>query len=358
MKQLIFLIVILYLINSCSLHNKKIFFQKNNYKNLIEFNILINQFSNNIVNIWGINRNIINVKKKYIFYTNNNNLKSYINFVDGYIIIEAFDKNNFNIIMKKEIIRIILSSKYSKKTKSSNIINKTGKNLLFYGYILDNQNKPIRWYKEAYIFANYLVKNKIKIHNTYFQKTWSIHIPLSFKYLDRNIYRYLPIVQKASKKYNVNKSLILAIIQIESSFKPNAVSNSDAVGLMQIVKKTAGADVFRLKGKFGEPSRNYLLNPEKNIDIGVAYLSILQDNYLSEIINPVSRLYAVITAYHGGVNSVLKTFSENKEFAFRKINSISPQKVYQKLINKHPSVETRKYLYKVNKIKTYYSKYL
>lgn len=230
--------------------------------------------------------------------------------------------------------------------------------LLLYGQILDQNGKSIRLYKEASKFAEYLIKNKLKIRNTETTKIWMISIPMTSNHLDRRAHKYLQIIHKASRKYKVNQSLILAIMQTESSFNPYAISNSDAVGLMQIVQKTAGADVFRFKGKFGIPSRNYLLNPEKNIDIGVAYLSILQENYLSDIINPVSRLYAVITAYNGGVNSVLKTFSDNKDFALKKINSITPQKVYQKLINEHPSEETRNYLYKVSKIQNKYDGFL
>ncbi len=79
------------------------------------------------------------------------------------------------------------------------------------------------------------------------------------------------MVRKASEKYGVDESLILAIMQTESSFNPYAVSGSDALGLMQVMQHTAGKDVFQMRGKWGTPSRSYLFDPENNIDTGTAY---------------------------------------------------------------------------------------
>jgi membrane-bound lytic murein transglycosylase C len=155
----------------------------------------------------------------------------------------------------------------------------------------------------------------------------------------------------------VDASLILAIMQTESSFNPYAVSNSDALGLMQVVQHTAGVDVFRMKGKWGKPSRSYLLDPENNIDAGTAYLSLLQNTYLGGIQDPVSRRYAVITAYNGGAGSVLRVFSSDKDRAFAMINGMSPGQVYQTLTTNHPSAESRRYLYKVNSAQRSYHRY-
>jgi membrane-bound lytic murein transglycosylase C len=117
---------------------------------------------------------------------------------------------------------------------------------------------------------------------------------------------------------------------------------------MQVVQHTAGKDVFLMKGKWGTPSRNYLFDPEKNIDTVTAYLSILQNNYLGGIKNPTSRRYAVITAYNGGAGSVLRVFSNDKNTAVNIINNMHPGDVYQTLANKHPASESRRYLMKVN----------
>lgn len=112
-----------------------------------------------------------------------------------------------------------------------------------------------------------------------------------------------------------------------------------------------------MKGKWGKPSRSYLLDPENNIDAGTAYLSLLQDSYLSGIANPLSRRYAVITAYNGGAGSVLRVFSSDKNRAFSAINDLSPAEVYQTLTTNHPSAESRRYLYKVNNAQKSYHRY-
>ncbi len=167
-------------------------------------------------------------------------------------------------------------------------------------------------------------------------------------HLDKRAHKYLPMVRKAAEQYGVDASLILAIMQTESSFNPYAVSHSDALGLMQVVQHTAGVDVFRMKGKWGKPSRSYLLDPENNIDAGTAYLSLLQRSYLGGIQDPLSRRYAGITAYNGGAGSVLRVFSSDKDRAFAMINDLPPNRVYQILTSQHPSAESRRYLYKVS----------
>ena len=70
--------------------------------------------------------------------------------------------------------------------------------------------------------------------------------------------------------------------------------------------------------------------------------------YLSNINDPTARRYAVITAYNGGAGSVLRVFSRDKTQAFNIINNMSAGDVYDTLTTKHPSAESRRYLYKVN----------
>ncbi len=74
----------------------------------------------------------------------------------------------------------------------------------------------------------------------------------------------------------VDPHLITAIIAIESGGNPNAVSKSNAIGLMQLKASTSGRDVYRRMGWRGEPTTSELKNPERNISMGAAYLSILE----------------------------------------------------------------------------------
>ena len=75
-------------------------------------------------------------------------------------------------------------------------------------------------------------------------------------------------IRQASNRYEVDETLIRAIIEVESSYRPDVISKSNAVGLMQIKASTAGRDAYRVKGRNGEPSTRELLDPQTNIDIG------------------------------------------------------------------------------------------
>src|SRR5690606_13292986 len=159
-------------------------------------------------------------------------------------------------------------------------------------------------------------------------------------HLDKRAHKYMGMVRQASRKYGVDESLILAIMQTESSFNPYAGSRSDALGLMQVVQHTAGKDGFRAQGKSATLSPSYLFDPQSNIDTGTAYLAMLNNVYLGGIATPTSRRYAVITAYNGGAGSVLRVFSSDKIKAANIINTMQPGDVYETLTTRHPSAES------------------
>ncbi len=118
---------------------------------------------------------------------------------------------------------------------------------------------------------------------------------------------------------------------------------------MQIVPSTAGRAVFeKVKRRSDEPTPDYLFDPENNIDMGSAYLHILQDRYLAAIRDHNAKRYSVISAYNGGAGNVFRTFSSSRDRAVARINRLSPDEVYKRLVNNHPLPESRRYLFKVN----------
>ena len=56
--------------------------------------------------------------------------------------------------------------------------------------------------------------------------------------------------------------------------------------LMQLKASTAGREVYRYMGWKGQPSTSELKNPERNISMGTAYLSILEHGILKGIDDP------------------------------------------------------------------------
>ncbi|MEJ5175252.1 transglycosylase SLT domain-containing protein, partial [Erwinia sp. MYb416] len=84
------------------------------------------------------------------------------------------------------------------------------------------------------------------------------------------------MTEQAAQRNGVDQKLVEAIITVESGGNPTVVSKSNAVGLMQIKASTAGREVYRSQGRRGQPTKSELRDPVKNIDIGTAYLRILQ----------------------------------------------------------------------------------
>ncbi|BCS96162.1 hypothetical protein DSLASN_17940 [Desulfoluna limicola] len=163
---------------------------------------------------------------------------------------------------------------------------------------------------------------------------------------------YLPDVKAQAGKRGVDPALVFAVMETESAFNPMARSYVPAYGLMQIVPKSAGRDASKVVlGKDVVLSPSYLYNGKNNISMGVAYLHILNDRYLASIKHPESRLYCVIAAYNTGAGNVARAFTgtTNISKAAKKINSMSPEKVYKVLRRKLPHKETRDYLERVSR---------
>lgn len=153
--------------------------------------------------------------------------------------------------------------------------------------------------------------------------------------------------EDAASHYGVDEKLISAIISVESGGNPTVVSRSNAIGLMQIKASTAGREVYRVQGRRGQPSGSDLRDPAKNIDIGTAYIKILQDTVLAGIRDPLTLRYATIVSYANGAGALLRTFSRDRDRAIAMINAMTPDEFYQHVQNKHPAAQAPRYLWKV-----------
>ncbi len=97
-----------------------------------------------------------------------------------------------------------------------------------------------------------------------------------------------PIIEKASQKYDVSKSVLKSIILAESAARHDAVSSANAKGLMQLMDPTAA-----------ELGVKNVFDPEENIEGGTKYLASLLDKY-------DGKLDLALAAYNAGPDSVKK----------------------------------------------------
>jgi len=55
----------------------------------------------------------------------------------------------------------------------------------------------------------------------------------------RKVRQYIPHIRRAARKHQLDPDLIHAIIDTESAFNPKAISRTGAIGLMQLMPRTA-----------------------------------------------------------------------------------------------------------------------
>lgn len=317
---------------------------------LKNFKARVKQFIDDITDIWGEDNADQPGPKDYVKYTDKYYNRAHINFESGTVTIETLAPNSQEDYLKKAIITTLLTPDDPREVDLySDTSPSEGKGKPFlYEQVIDHEGKAIQWQWRANRYAEYLIKNKLAKVKIGKRNGLRVVFPLIARHNEVRAYKYASLVQKYSKKYNVTESLIYGVIKTESSFNPFAVSHANAHGLMQVVPTTAGRDVYqKIKKRSGQPTPQNLYDPEYNIDIGTAYIKILQEQYLAKVRDQNTKRYTVISAYNGGAGNVLKTFSSNRDQAMVKINQLSPSQVYQQLTKNHPKAESRRYLVKV-----------
>lgn len=315
---------------------------------------LLDELSKHIHNVWGEDKPQLPSNKKLVKYTNNYKARAIVDFEKGRILVETLvDSTPAKTLsnLQNAIVTTLLTSADPSKTDifSSDAPKLSGKPYL-YQQVIDQDKKPIQYQWRANRFSKYLTEFKLQKYSKNRKQIYAVSINMVEQHQHLREEKYSQHVLASAKRYQISPQLIYGIIETESSFNPFAVSSANAYGLMQVVPKTAGADVYqRIKKKTGAPTKQQLFDPAFNIDIGAAYLHILNNNYLKAVTNATSRHYSIISAYNGGSGNVLKTFHSNRTTAMKVLNSKSPQDVYYLLTKKHPKAESRRYLEKVTK---------
>lgn len=114
---------------------------------------------------------------------------------------------------------------------------------------------------------------------------------------------YKNAINKYSKEYGVDPHLVMSIINVESKYNKDAVSNKDARGLMQIGPQTGlwAAEILELDNY----SESLLFEPEINILIGIWYIDQLKKEF-------GDKRDLVLAAYNAGSGNVNKWLEEDE----------------------------------------------
>jgi soluble lytic murein transglycosylase-like protein len=120
--------------------------------------------------------------------------------------------------------------------------------------------------------------------------------------------QYDVLINKASATYGVEVVLIKAVIKKESNFKPDAVSASNAKGLMQLTGPAISdlADPLTVVGKKCNLKITDPFDPEQNINGGTCYLSYLLSKY-----NNKELALAAYNCGQGNINALISKYGNS-----------------------------------------------
>lgn len=99
------------------------------------------------------------------------------------------------------------------------------------------------------------------------------------------------------KRSGMDPLVLHSVIRQESQFSPTIMSPAGAVGLMQLMPRTA-AETARRSGQ-PKPRRRDLVNPQANVELGAAYLSMLVRRFDGDYMRAVA-------AYNAGETPVTR----------------------------------------------------
>lgn len=320
-----------------------------------DFKTLYEALGGKVSEQWGKKEVKLPQQKKYVKYTQSYKSRAIVDFDSGKIIVETLDDQDPRRSLRNAIVTTLLTPQDPRAVdlfSDKEIPLSTDREPYLFGLVVDQHGKSIRTPTEAEPFADYLLEHYSATRPIEQDGTKKTSTFASMKMVanlsQKQAEKYRPVVAQFAQRYTISPSLVFAIIRTESNFNPYAVSSAPAYGLMQLVPTSGGREAYRrAKGKDVAPTRDYLFDPEHNIELGTAYLNVLTFNQLDEVADRVSREYCVIAAYNTGPTNVLRTFSRDRAAAVQQVNGLQPTSVYDQLRQHLPYQETRLYLEKV-----------
>jgi soluble lytic murein transglycosylase len=228
---------------------------------------------------------------------------------------------------------------FTKSQNESNTLNKNQsktldfllaiKELKLAKNFLKESSKKIKDIKELKNLVPFY--NKLKWHRGLINKFYSIkankRVPHT-KYFFHHLFPmpFQDFVNKASKKFNIERELIYSITRQESAFDLFSRSYAEAYGPMQITPENAS--FLSKKFKISYKSPHDLFTPQVNFDLGSALLKGLQERFNHQFIFYV----AAYNASHRSVERWAKERYNGDPLQFIELIPYNETKNYVKLV--------------------------
>ena len=313
------------------------------------------QLRSNVQKRWGQNDAKVADRTVYVKYTQGYKSRVVTDFDHGSLTVETLDEKDSKGSLRSAIVSALLTTSDPATVDlftDKDVTLESDRKPYLYGLVHDSQGKAVPPRAQAEAFANYLIAQKTQTRPVSADEgaktALFVRIAMVKNYEAKGAEHYRATAEKYAAQYHVSPSLVLAIMRTESNFNPFAVSSAPAYGLMQLVPTSAGrAAVKRIQGIDETPTPDYLFDPEHNVELGAAYLSVLSDTEFRAVDNQNSREYCMIAAYNTGPRNVTRVFANNKTEALNDINQLEPPALFERLRTDLPYEETRQYVVKV-----------
>lgn len=234
-----------------------------------------------------------------------------------------------------QFARVLAEQQQKKPVLSGQVQSRTGR-------AVDPQNA--RMYVQQEVLPTAVVAPKpVESRDGVMRMEVTAKVKMTPDHLKKRAAQYVDTVMAQSQRYQLDPRLVFAVVHTESYFNPKAQSHIPAYGLMQLVPRAAARDSYNFVYNDDRVlDDDYLFVPPQNVELGAAYLYLLQNKIFSDLPNDgAKKLYVVICAYNWGPGNIRKRILKPY-----RVQDMSDGQVFDLLTEKSPE-ETRNYLKRV-----------